>query len=117
MKIFLDQIETAQRINALQLKTNFLATYCKELYYDTELCKYVIIFPDNPGNKVSGTVFIEPTHVKAAHVAAEVIPKHQPVGTPESHDTPSGQKKKGSVEKAKSVLAERIEARKASTEE
>lgn len=113
MKIFLDKIETSERINALQLKTNFLSDWADQLYYDTDLCKYVVIFPTEGKNAVTGVVLIEPTSVRAAHVSKQSIPTHTPVGTPSSHDTRDGRKKRGSVEKAKSELAKRAEERKA----
>ena len=115
MKIQLDKIELNSRINALGLKSHYLRTHCTELYFDTELEHYmVLIKTSGEGSKYSGKVMVPAHNVAAAQVSLESVPKHQPIGTPEKNDTPSGTRKKRSIDGSKSTIAERIEARAAS---
>ena len=115
MKIHLDKIETHRKINGLGLKRTVDAGHYAELYFDTDLGCYVVIRKDESSDsKFSGKILLERSSVACAQVASESVPKYQPIGTPEIRDTPSGQRKKGSVEKAKTELAKRAEARAAS---
>lgn len=114
MKIKLDKIETTGKINGLGLKKSVLIDHYDELYFDTDLDMYVCVRPaDVSDAKYSGKVLLERNQVKCAQVSRESVPKHQPIGTPETHDTPKGTRKKRSVEGAKSAIAERIAAREA----
>ncbi len=114
MKIQLDKIETVGRISALGLKDHYDRKYCSELYYDTDLAHYIVVRkPDNVGRKFSGRIMVPPSAVSAALVAPESVPTHQPVGTPETHDTPSGRRKQRSVKGGKEEIAKRAAARSA----
>lgn len=115
MKIHLDKIETSKKLNGLGLKRSLDVTHYDEMYLDTDLNCYVIIRkPEGSDAKYSGKILVERSAVGCSQVSEVSIPKHQPIGTKPSHDTPSGQRKKGSVEKAKTELAKRSEARAAS---
>ena len=115
MKIYLDKIETNCKINGLGLKRSVAAEFYAALYFDTDLNMYVVIRKDDPtDSKFSGTILLERGSVAVSQVSADSLPKFQPLGTPPSYDTPSGQRKKNKNTPAtsKSAIAERIEARK-----
>jgi hypothetical protein len=116
MYIQLDKIELCNRIGGLQLKTNYLRENCSDMYYDTEMNLFFVEVNHGPGNKYSGRILVPPHNVACAHVSPVSIPKHQPIGTPENRDTPSGHKRKNTMATAKTALAEKIEARKASSD-
>ena len=111
MIIDLDKIELHRRINGLALKTHYTREYCERLYFDTDLRVYVVILPEQPGSKYSGKVLVPECNVACAQVSSSSVPKHQPLGTPSNRDTPSGRRKRGSMELAKATINERADAR------
>lgn len=116
MKIQLNQIELSTKVKALGSRDRaIVGRGLKDLYYDTELgCFFATLIDSSVGHKFTGNMLIPASSVAAAEVASESIPEHQPVGTPATHDTPSGTRKKRTVEGGKETIAERIEARAAS---
>lgn len=112
MKIKLDKLETNKKINGLGLKRSVDAQHYAELYFDTDLSCYIAIrHNEGSDSKYSGKIIIERGVVSCAQVAEESVPKHQPIGTPAKNDTPTGGRKKRSVEGGKETIAERIAAR------
>jgi hypothetical protein len=115
MKIHLDKIELNSRINALGLKSHYHREHCDELYYDTDLEVFFVITECEKGSKYTGKIMLPACNVAAAQVSRESVPKHQPIGTPDERDTPSGKKRKHrTLDTAKSEIAKRAEAREAS---
>lgn len=115
MKIFVDKLETTKKVNGLGLKRSIDYQHYEELYFDTDLRCYIAIRkPEGSDSKYSGKIMIERSVVACAQVAERSVPKHQPIGTPEARDTPTGQRKKKTAATAKSAIAERAEARAAS---
>lgn len=113
MKILLDKVETIKSISGLGLRKHYDKSCCTELYYDTELQHYVAVQKVAAGHKYTGRILIPPSAIACAQISKESVPKHQPIGTPDELDTPSGKKRKHRTdETAKSTIAERIEARK-----
>jgi hypothetical protein len=120
MKINLDKIELNSRINALNLTTHFSSEKHKcELYYDTELNLFFVIREkeEGDGNKYSGKIMVPAHNVAAAQISEISVPKHQPIGTPDSHDTPSGNRKPRTEATFKKAIAEKIAERTASKTE
>jgi len=102
------------------LKTHFESEmHCvpRGLYYDTELQCYFAILKHCEGNKFTGKIMIPPVNVAAAHVSAESIPTHQPIGTKPERDTPGGTRKDRTVKTAKSAIEKKIMERKSAKTE
>lgn len=115
MRIYLDKIETVNKLNGLGLKRTISAEHYAEMYFDTELSCYVVIRkPDESDSKFSGKILIPQSSVGCAQISERSVPKHQPIGTPEERDTPSGKRKARTDATAKKAIAERAEARAAS---
>ncbi len=73
-------------------------TICSDQAYDIS---YATMVPGHYEVRFDGNTFLVPfTAVLCATVDPEAVPKHQPVGTPEVRDTPSGTKKKYRTKKA-----------------
>jgi len=120
MRINLDKIETTDKINGLGLKRTIDSKQYKELYLDTDLGCYVVVRKDSdsPDSKYSGRIFVERSSVACAQISRDSVPKHQPIGTPDELDTPSGTKRKSRTQAtSKKALTEKIAARKAAKAE
>lgn len=112
MKIFIDKLEMNTKVNGLGLKRTIDKAHYEELYFDTDLlCYFAIRRDEGSDSKYSGKIMIERGVVSCAQVAEASVPKHQPIGTPAKNDTPTGGRKKRSVEGGKETIAERIAAR------
>lgn len=120
MKIQIEKLELSRttRIKSLNLREVLCADYSwiKEIYIDDARPHFFVVtqYIDSACVKTR-THLIPAQSAVSAILAEEAVPKHQTVGTPENRDTLDGRKKRGSEKKAKSELAKRIEARKAST--
>jgi len=107
-RVNLDSIELTVRTTKLGQQT-LCSSKGWELYYTSEQALFIVAKHSNYFN--GRTILIPFSNVKQAVVSPADVPKNQPVGTAKNRDTADGRRKQGSVAKAKSVLAERIEAR------
>jgi len=114
MRIELSKIEIIGRISGVGLRQSVLRSHCRELYFDTELLFYVMVREPAEGTRKENTVIIERGSVACAQVYKTSVPKFQPIGTPDSHDTPSGRKKSGPAKaRAKAEAVKLVKAEKA----
>lgn len=109
-KIYLDTVETDSRVKALGLKSHYQAAHCRELYYNPEIDKVIVVLNPDTGRKQSGVMMIPMHVISAMHVAERSIPEHQPVGTTPEYDTASG-RRYNKTSSAKTVIQERAEVR------